>query len=708
MPAVANDPVLPALRSDLRLLPGRVSEDGSPTWLIYDPLRHAYFSLRRTAFRLLEHWQAGLSLSHYLGLLAQRDISVSQEEASAFLNFLRNNNLLVADDKQAIDALRQQHQRRQQHWLRWLIQHYLFIRIPLVRPDRFLERALPSVRWLGGLAATRTLLVLGVLGIILAGRQWDSFAHTFEAFLDWQGALLFACTLVFTKSAHELGHAFVAKQHGCRVPTMGLAFLVMLPVLYTDTTDVWRLTERRHRLAVALAGIRTEISLALLATLLWVFLPEGVWRTATFFVASTAWISSLLINLSPFMRFDGYYALADWWGIDNLQPRAFAMARWALREHLFGFGEPAPEPLPERQLRLMVIYAWATWLYRLILFIGIALLVYHFFFKALGVLLFAVEIAWFILLPVRREMAQWWQRRRAMRLNTRTLQTLMLLAALLVLFLLPWRTTVSVPAVAHAIEHQSLFAPEPAQVAHLLDEAVTAVDSGELILRLDAPDIRHELEAVRSEIALLELKLDRRVGSALERDRSAIVVQQLAEKKAEELGLERRLRQLDIEAPFAGRLYRDQWPTAGQWVSSSDRLATIVGPGGTVVTAFVDESDLQRLQEGAGGRFLANSGDVPPIDVEIVSIDAVASDELPFVELHSDLGGPVASRKDPETDVYRTERAHYRMQLRPLEPLEGFVSHRQLGVVAIEGEAMSLGKKVWRRVAAVVIRESGF
>ena len=708
MNTTASDTVLPTVRSDLRLLPGRTAEDGSPTWLIYDPLRHCYFSLRRTAFHLLEHWQEGLSLDRYLSLLAERDIEVSREETSAFLAFLRGNNLLVADDPKAIEHLRDQHQKRQQHWLRWLVHHYLFVRIPLVRPDGFLTRALPWVRWMGGRTTSAVLVAMGVLGIVLASRQWESFLGTFEAFLDWQGAVLFACTLVFTKSAHELGHAFVAKHHGCRVPTMGVAFLVMLPVLYTDTTDVWRLTERRQRLDVALAGIRTELSLALLATLLWVFLPEGIVRTAAFFVASTAWISSLLINLSPFMRFDGYYALADWWGIENLQPRAFALARWSLRERLFGFGEPAPEPLPQRQLRLMVLYAWATWLYRLVLFLGIAVLVYHFFFKALGVVLFVVEIAWFILLPVRREVAQWWQRRGKVRLNRQTATLLVLLTGLLAVLCVPWRTTVSVPAVAHEAVQRSLFAPEPAQVSMLIDNDDGRVSSGQVIARLDSPDVRYQLETVRREIALLELKFARRVGSLLERDRASIVVQQLAEKTAEAEGLEKRLEQLVVRAPFDGRLFRDRWPTIGQWIAPKDRLATVVGDDGTVVTAFVDESNLQRLREGGQGRFIADFGDRSAIDVRVVAIDVAATDELPFKELVSDFGGPVAARKEPGAETYRTERAYYRIELSPLKQFTTPLASRQIGVAALEADGVSVVAKAWRQVAGVLIRESGF
>ena len=40
---------IPLLRQDLRLLPGGKDEAGENEWLLYDPLRHQYFALSRTA-----------------------------------------------------------------------------------------------------------------------------------------------------------------------------------------------------------------------------------------------------------------------------------------------------------------------------------------------------------------------------------------------------------------------------------------------------------------------------------------------------------------------------------------------------------------------------------------------------------------------------------------------------------------------------------
>ena len=43
--------------------------------------------------------------------------------------------------------------------------------------------------------------------------------------------------LAVTKSLHELGHAVTATRYGLRVAHMGVAFLVLWPMLYTDTGE---------------------------------------------------------------------------------------------------------------------------------------------------------------------------------------------------------------------------------------------------------------------------------------------------------------------------------------------------------------------------------------------------------------------------------------------------------------------------------------
>ena len=93
---------------------------------------------------------------------------------------------------------------------------------------------------------------------------------------------------------------------------MGIAFLVFFPFLYTDNTNAWRLRDHKIRLSINFEGISTELHLAILATFIWRITDQGMLKSIAFFVATTGWISSLLINISAFMRFDGYYVFADY------------------------------------------------------------------------------------------------------------------------------------------------------------------------------------------------------------------------------------------------------------------------------------------------------------------------------------------------------------------------------------------------------------
>jgi len=104
----------------------------------------------------------------------------------------------------------------------------------------------------------------------------------------------------------------------------------MFPVLYTDTTDAWRLTDKRKRLLIDSGGIIVELTIAAIAIFLWSFLPDGPARSAAFFAATTSWVLSLMVNLNPCMRFDGYYLLGDLFGIQNMQARGFELGRWKM------------------------------------------------------------------------------------------------------------------------------------------------------------------------------------------------------------------------------------------------------------------------------------------------------------------------------------------------------------------------------------------
>lgn len=253
--------------------------------------------------------------------------TVSVDDIQHLLQFLVGHNLLQSRGSEAVQRLVGQAKAAHHHWSTWLIHHYLFFKILLLRPDRLLARTYPALRWIYQPMVLYVLMALVLVNLYLLIDRWDMFSRTFLHFFSTEGFVYYAVALTLTKTLHELGHAYTAHRYGCRVSAMGVAFLVMMPVLYTDASDAWKLTSRRQRLAIGFGGIAAEVGLAVLCTTLWHFLPDGPLRSSVFLMATTTWVMTLFINLNPLMRFDGYFLLSDYWGIENLQNRAFALAR---------------------------------------------------------------------------------------------------------------------------------------------------------------------------------------------------------------------------------------------------------------------------------------------------------------------------------------------------------------------------------------------
>ena len=357
MSAVAALP-LPPLREDLQLLAGPSRPDGMPTWTIFDPVRNKFFRIDWRAFQLLSNWGLADSESLRRHVAATTTVAPNASDVEDLVQFLSANSLTRDPPAGDVDNFVAQYQLSKPNWLRWLLTNYLFVRIPLVRPQPFLDRTARWVEPIFSVTARNLVLFCGVIGLYLVGRQWDVFVASFLHFFNLRGLAFYALALVFVKILHELGHAYTSTRYGCKVATMGVAFLVLFPVLYTDATDAWRLQSRRQRVLIASAGVLTELYVALISTFLWSFVADGVLRSALFVLATTSWIMSLGVNLNAAMRFDGYYILPDFLEIQNLQQRAFAFGRWWLREVLFGLGQPAPELQPRWMRRTLIAYAW--------------------------------------------------------------------------------------------------------------------------------------------------------------------------------------------------------------------------------------------------------------------------------------------------------------------------------------------------------------
>ncbi|KAF2392072.1 biotin/lipoyl-binding protein [Pseudomonas frederiksbergensis] len=696
---------LPSLRADLQLQAAAPALDGSPRWTLADPVRGRYFKLGTAAMRLLRHWSLGDPEKVLQAANREPGLPLDGAELDQLLNFLRGHDLITALDPQQRASYSLKAAAQRQSLWQILLHQYLFFRIPLWRPDAFLNRAWPWLERFGPYALRIGLPATLMLGVFLVSRDWQRFIATFPHLFSLGGALAFGVALFFAKLCHEFGHAFMAKRAGCRVQSMGVAFMVMLPMFYTDVSDAWRVNDRRARLLIGAGGVLAELVLACIALLAWSLLPDGPGRTAAFMLASATWITTLVINLNPFMRFDGYFLLSDFWEVDNLQGRAFALCRWRLREALFGYGAPAPEPWSPSMQRRLLIWGYGSWLWRAVLFFGIALAVYHLFFKLLGIFLMMVELVWFIFLPIVREWREWWSRRDQAHAPRVLLSTLGLVAIVLLLAV-PWRSAVEVPSMLEAGRVSTLHAPVAARVKKVNVSDGQSVAQGDVLIELESPDLDSRQAIIRREIQIQQLQMRRQASRSETVADAGIVEQRLAEAVAEYRGLAAQRERLLIRAPQAGKV-RDLLPQliAGRWLSPKEPLARVVEDGARL-RGYLAEAELWRIAPGATGRFIAEDPMHPAVAVQLSEIDANGAGFIDLEALTSDHHGPIAVRRD-QNQRPEPVQAQYAVRLTTLDNIATPVQPLR-GVVIVQGRSESLLGTAWRRMAALGVRESGF
>ncbi|RRO10707.1 HlyD family efflux transporter periplasmic adaptor subunit [Pectobacterium aquaticum] len=699
---------LSPLRDELILHAGPANRDGSPSWTLEDPLRGLYFRIGWAEMAMLSRWSMGNAAQIVAEVNQTSALTLDDSDVQYFNRFLQVNSLTRVSGNEALAQFaRQVEQSRVSIW-RKLLKNYLFFRIPLWHPDRFLGATLPWIAPFFSRTFLKLTLLVAVLGLFLAGRQWETFKHTFLHFFTLEGAALAGLTLCFTKILHEFGHAYTCKRFGARVATMGVAFLVMMPVLYTDTSGSWKLTRRRQRMAIGAAGMMTELVLAAWATLAWSFLPDGMLRSAAFMLATTTWIMTLAINLSPLMRFDGYFLLSDGLQMPNLQNRGFSIGRWQMREWLFGLGDAPPEHFPRWLQRTLVGYAFAVWIYRFFLFTGIAILVYHMTFKLLGMLLFAIEIGYFVVMPVVNEVREWSKRRKDYRMNRNMTTTLTVSAVVLLLLMIPWQRGVYAPALLRAEQQSSLYMPVPAMIQRIDVRVGQPVNAGQTLFTLSSDALAHERQQLERQIATLNWQSTFQVfNKEAAGDHQRVKQEHEAALKKLQV-LQRQSEQLTVRAPIDGVVADMATPLeTGEWLGQGEWLAVVTKPTGGLVEAFVSEKDWQRLRTGAKGTFYLQDVSRSSLPLTVVEIASTATRDLNAApELASIYGGDIATLSDAQRKLH-PEQAVYRVLL---SLPDDYRAQPQVlrGTVVMDGEAQSLLIRGWKVVSAVLIRELSF
>lgn len=482
----------------------------------------------------------------------------TQNEIVELLSQLHAHDLLHCDVTP--DAARVFERFRKQRFARWKqrLGNPLGLRFPLVDPDAFLSRNVPSFAWLFSYRGALLWLAVVVPAAALALRHWAELSSNLsDRLLSAQNLVLLGLLFVPVKILHELGHAFATKRWGGAVPEMGVMLLVFAPVPYVDSSSASAFRDKYRRAAVGAAGVLVELFLAALAMYVWVLAEPGTLRAAAFNVMLIAGISTVIVNGNPLLRFDGYYVLADLIEIPNLAQRGTRYWTWLCDRYLFGAREVEAPVESAAEKRWLLPYTVASWTYRAIITASIVVFVAtkFFFFGVLialwGALQFLVMPVYKSIKHIRTSPSLQRHRSRAVRVSSA-----LVAAAVLVIVTVPLPLRTQAQGVVWLPDSSLVRAGADGIVERWLVEPGSTVDRETPLLLMSDLELDAQLADARARVAEFQARY------AAERfthpGSAEVILEKLAQEERALRRIEQRHADLIVQSAAAGVLVAPQ------------------------------------------------------------------------------------------------------------------------------------------------------
>jgi putative peptide zinc metalloprotease protein len=583
---------------------------------------------------------------------AMDEAALTQDEIIELLGKLFTAEVLQTDALAEIAVLFDRRTRRRQaDWLGRL-KNPLAIRLPLLDPDRYLERMRPFARLLFSRAgAVLWLLVVG-LGLVLAVTHWGEISRdTSSDLLSLRNLVLLGLCYPFIKALHELGHGLAAKVWGGEVHETGFLLLALMPVPYVDASSASAFPEKHRRMLVGAAGMLVEVFLAALALFLWLNTEPGLVHALAFNTMLIGGVSTLLFNGNPLLRFDGYYVFSDAIGMPNLASRATRYLGYLVQRYLFGLaGLTSPAGTPEERYWLAG-YGILAYLYRIFIMVSIMLFVAE-AYPFLGLLIAMWAGATMLVMPVIKQAGFVLKAPRLQRHRLRAVSTSSALVGCLAGFLLvvPFPLSTLAEGVVSPPDHSEIRAGGDGVIIRLLARPDTRVKEGEPLIETEDPFVQTELQILEAQ--LRELTIEQ---GALQVDGKQVKAEMLAEEikiLQEDLASTReQANSLLIRSPVDGIFLVDQpGDLPGLFVSKGDRLGYVTNLEKPTVRVAIPQADIGLVRTRTVATTVRLAGQPDTTVTAVIERQAPAAVErLPSPALGPLGGGPFAvDRSDPD------------------------------------------------------------
>jgi len=659
---------------------------GRPWYVLRDPFTNQFYRLPPAAYQFVARLSSKKTIEQVWRecLTFQGEDAPGQEEVIRLLSQLSQANLIVSNLPADSTALFQRFRRNREREQRNRLINFISLKFSLFNPDPFLSLMLPFFKPVLNRYGFMVWAALLIPALAVAATHWD------EIFIQGQGLLapenifwLYVCG-IFVKLWHEFGHGILCRSFGGEVRTCGLMLLVMTPMPFVDVTSSWSFRHRWQRIIVASGGIIFELFLAALAVFVWSHTGRGLANSLAFNVMILSSVTTLAFNANPLLRFDGYYIFSDLLEIPNLGNRSILELRFLLERYLFGCIHSTSPAQSWGEAAWLTGYGIASGLYRIFL-IGVILLVLAQHFFAIGLLLSAICLVLWIILPIGRFCRYLWTEPSLERQRWSSIRRVAAVVGCILAFLvlIPFPHHFKAEGIVQARQSSRIYAAYSGEVDRVLVPSGTAVKAGTPLLVMRNPDLDLEINSAQLEVRQAQTKQEVADTEAIVTTRAAQGETQSARDTLH--ALQEKQRMLTLTAPHDGIWICPQdRELPGGWIDRGIEVGELIDPTQFNFTAIIPQQYADTIFAEVTGAEVRLRGQANHVIHGLQETVIPGKQELlPSAALGWKGGGPVEVAQD-DTEGLHAATPFFEVQI--LLPIQtnAVISQRATGVARFD------------------------
>ncbi len=683
---------------------------GVPCYVVEDSINATFFRIGLVEYAFISLLNGQMTVSEVLAKTAVamgRD-AITEQEASVICRWLTDNRLAMTVDSLHGRRLSDAEQRTAvSGWRKW--SNPLSMSLKLGNPSWLLHRLAPVTKWIfgpvGWVAWIGVLLIAGIR-ILADGR---SLLHEVSPAISPENWFWLGASWLGLKLVHELAHGVCCIRYGGAVTSWGLNFVLFAPLPFVDASSAWRLSSRWQRIHVAFAGVFAELMVAGIATILRSFSTDEITRTQCLNVMLTGGVLTLLFNLNPLSRFDGYYILCDLLNMPNLGSTAQRSVVQVLKRIFFGVRSTSAASFVGRVGLLGYGLSSAAW--RISVTITMLFAAEKLFYGAGAVLAIVAAMFWlgtpvlqFARYVIRGDVTD-----RPSRLRFAMVTTMIVCIGGWLGRTVTWPETLEMAAVVDFVPAEVVRSKVPGFVQTVFVKPGEYVRSGDVLIRLSNPEIDYEVAELSLEVARSRLRQQyfQSTGDIVARQTEDASLQSLEQQLAEKTLMQS---QLEIRAPIDGTVMAADFENlAGQFLAPGAEVCTVGNEQQKQIRVVINQRDLEKVEAYRGKQVqIRFPGDLSKsADGVLTSLDPQASSQLIHPALASVTGGPLAVQVATASNSSADNPANREAQWLLTNPcFTGYVTipeslrrecgAGQLAWVSLTTNSSSISERVWR------------